>query len=242
MAMKKIATILIVLLLLGTAGLFALTLTSRSTSAEFEISVLQAETMRAAGAQGAGLAPESALGWTVVALPLAIDSITNAEQAANYIASGDPTDPGNGSIKKIGRWQAGQWQLYDIGVAFGGENFAVATGDPLIVAADANAAPTFAWLGDVPEQGSISYAIPQNSWHVIMIPLDTDVDTDTNGTATANELANHIGGVTKVGRWVAGQWEIYDVGATFAGGTDFEVRTGYPYLILTTGATPSPWP
>lgn len=190
---------------------------------------------------GAAARTAEVLGWSVVSLPLDVTGVTTADGAARYIMSGDPDAPGDGSVATIGRWHNGQWELRDVAGGTG-PNFQVTTGDVLLVGATSSAEATFTWLGDVPTAGSIRHTLPQGGWHVVMVPLDSDVDGNGDGTATADELATHIGGVQKVARWVSGQWEIRDVGVAFAGGPNFEVRPGYPYLIMTTASTPSQWP
>ena len=178
------------------------------------------------------LAPTDTLAWNAIALPLAVDGISAADDVAHTIDA-------NGSIKKVARWHAdtGSWEVRAVGDPFS-VNFPVETGDPIFVAADSSAPGTASWVGDVPAQGSLQFSLLQNAWNYIMIPLDQDGQF----TMTADGLASDIGGVTKVARWHAStnSWEVRAVGDPFS--ANFSVAIGYPYFVYTSDSTPSVWP
>jgi len=177
-------------------------------------------------------APEASYGWSAIALPLNVSGVTNADQVASYIDSA-------GNIKQVAKWDAAAqiWTIRTVGSPLGTPNFAVTTGMPLLVAATGAAPTTFAWVGDVPDQGTVHNTLAPSMWNYIMVPLDQ------GSISTADALAAAIGGVTKVARWdaTAQIWVIRTVGSPL-GTPNFAVSIGYPYLILTGASSPAQWP
>ncbi len=247
--MKRIlSTALAMALLLGLGALAVLArpggaalLSPVRTAAALAAPVAQGEAVDAAAPDAPAVT--SGAGWNVIATPLHVTGVDLADNVAYYISSGSPSNSSNNKISQVAHWVNGQWVYRKVGGGFGaGTNFAVNVGDALLISAAADAPTSFAWVGDVPQQGSIHYSLPQGGWHVLMLPLDRNVDADNNGTPTADELGNNIGGVLQVAQWVSGQWVYRKVGGGFGAGTNFTVKIGYPYLIETSASTPGSWP
>jgi len=160
-----------------------------------------------------GAGPTS-LRWTSIALPLNVTGITTADQVAAYISPA-------GSIKKVARWDAisQTWVVRNVGALLGTPNFAVSVGSPLLVAANDSAPTRFAWVGQVPERGAVSYTLVPGEtavkWNFVALPFDQEDLT------TADALASGIGGVTRVARWDATTqtWIVRNVGSMLAGHT-----------------------
>ncbi len=242
---RVLTTVLAVALLLGLGALAVLALPGASTplaAAPFVSAAPDAQEVTP-DAVAAPDATTGVLGWNVIALPLEVAGVNTADNVAYYISTGDPVDPTDNAIEQVAHWIDGQWVYRQVGGGFGSDpDFDVNAGDALLIRARSNAPATFAWVGDVPEQGSIAYTLPQGGWHVLMLPLDAEVDTNGDGTATADELGNDIGGIEQVAQWLDGQWVYRRVNGGFGSDPDFAVRIGYPYLILTTATTPGTWP
>lgn len=176
----------------------------------------------------------SDLRWSSISIPLSGSGIpTTADAVASYVSAGN--------IKKVARWNASTetWSVRTVGAPFGTPNFTVAPGDTLLIGANHLVPAFFTWVGLLPDIGTISQPLIQNSYNFLMIPLDQR----GNFTLTADSLAADIGGVTKVARWNAGTqtWTVRTVGAPF-GTPNYTVFLGYPYLVLTSGSTPPTWP
>jgi hypothetical protein len=176
--------------------------------------------------------------WTSIALPLEVGSIS-ADGIAAYI---DPS----GSIKRVGKWDANTktWIFRIVGSPFPPSNFPVNVGEALLIYAQSTAPASFAWVGDVPDAGYISYSLALNQWKFLMVPLDQDPVVIT----TADQLAADIqfGGSSlgmRIGKWnLATQTWIYRVvGSPFPPG-NYPIVLGYPYFVLTNGLTPPQWP
>jgi hypothetical protein len=182
----------------------------------------------------AGSAPSALLAtnkFNNIAVPLIV-SATTADDVAAYI------DGTNNSIKTVARYDAATQSLVtrNVGSPFGVPNFAVNTGDWLLVSADSAAPTTFAWVGDVPAQGSVSYSIV-SGFNAIMLPLDQASIT------TADALAASIGNVSQVSYYNATTQSLItrNVGSPF-GVPNFAVQIGYPYLVNSTATTTWPTP
>lgn len=182
----------------------------------------------------AGSAPSALLAtnkFTNIAIPLIV-SATTADAVATYI------DGTNNSIKQVSRYDSGTQSLVtrNVGSPFGVPNFTVNPGDWLLVSADSAAPTNFAWVGDVPAQGSIDYSVVVG-FNAIMLPLDQAA------LATADDLAASIGNVSQVSYYDATTQSLVtrNVGSPF-GVPNFAVKIGYPYLVNSTGTTTWPTP
>jgi hypothetical protein len=160
--------------------------------------------------------------WTNIAVPLIVPSAPTADQVAYYI------DPAPSSIKQVAYWDevAQSMVIRNVGAPFGVPNFPVATGDWLMVAADATAPVSFAWVGDVPAIGSRQYTTVASGFTDLMLPLDR------SDLTTADALGNDIGVVTQVARWDSANQGlvIRNVNAPF-GVPNYNITPGYPYLV-----------
>jgi len=189
---------------------------------------------RAAPQQQAASGPS----WNAIGVPLNVGAIT-ADGVANYIDSG-------GSISQVGRWDAGSqsWVFRVVGSPFPPASYAVNTGDPLLVLADDTAPLSFAWTGDVPAYGTVSFSFSQNQWHFLIVPLDQNpaVISTADALATAIQAGASTSGM-QVGRWDASSqsWVFRVVGSPFPP-ANYAVDLGYPYLVLTNTSTPTQWP
>jgi len=191
-----------------------------------------------AGRAAPQLQTTSGPSWNAIAVPLDVGAIT-ADGVASYI------DPG-GSIQRVGRWDSGSqsWVFRVVSSPFPPTNYAVNTGDPLLVLANESAPLSFAWTGDVPNPGSISYSLSPNQWHFIMVPLDQDASVISTADALATTIqAGASTSGMRVGRWDANSqsWVFRVVGSPFPP-ANFTVDLGYPYLVLSNSDTPSQWP
>ena len=176
--------------------------------------------------------------WNAIAVPLEVGTLT-----ADAVAS--TVDPG-GSISQVGRWDAGSqsWVFRVVGSPFPPASFTVNTGEPLLVLADDTAPVSFAWTGEVPTPGAISYSLSPSQWHFIMLPLDQDPNmlTTADALATAIQAGAATSGM-QIGKWDASSqsWVFRVVGSPFPP-ANFAVDLGYPFLVLTNAATPTQWP
>jgi hypothetical protein len=178
----------------------------------------------------------TSLRWTAIAMPLDVPGVSTADQVAAYISPG-------GSIRKVAYWDAASqtWAVRSVGALISTPNFAVPVGGPLLVAADDAAPARFAWVGQVPARGSVSYTLTPGGtsikWNFVALPFDQ------SGLTTADALANDIGGVTRVARWDAATqtWVVRNVGAAIST-PNYAISPGYAYLVGATGSTPTAWP
>lgn len=237
-ALSSIA-IIVLLVALGALTVIALPRGMESATASAPAADASAPSMEVAASVPE--APAVTEKWNNIATPLIVDGVATADEVANYInANTSPPEAAN-SITKVARWDAlGQGLVIrTVGSPFGEPDFPVATGDWLLVSANANSATdfTFAWVGDVPDPGYRDYSLVANGWSAIMLPLDTDTST----VQTADNLAADIGNVSQVAKWNATNQGlvIRTVGSPF-GEPDFAVSIGYPYLVYATAATT--WP
>ncbi len=179
------------------------------------------------------------LKWTYIGMPLQVSAATTADAVASYI------DPG-GSIKRVGKWNAvtKTWIFRVVGSPFPPANYPVAPGDSLLVYANNLAPSVFAWVGDVPAQGAITYTLTTNNWYSIMPPIDQNLSTILTADALAADIQNGAGtSGMRVGKWDASvqTWIYRIVGSPFPP-ANYSTRLGYPYFVLTNSSTPPSWP
>ena len=123
-----------------------------------------------------------------------------------------------------------------------GENFELLTGRPYFLSLTDQAISISTQTGNLPIPGSVVFdLIPGEeefsfSYNLISLPLEM------NDIGTADELAQHIGGVYSIYTWdnVEQTWSFWI--PEFALGENFKVRPGYPYLLSLTHNAPTVWP
>ncbi len=144
------------------------------------------------------------------------------------------------------RW----YEYFPVDPDLGDPDFAVGSGDglALMVLVDNAllASTTLSWVGDVPDAGTVTNPMTPNAFNFIMIPLDQYATYGSPGSpaGTALTLANDITNVTRVMKWdmTEQRWfEYYPVDPDL-GDPDFDVFTGYPYLISINASGPTQWP
>ena len=177
-------------------------------------------------------APAGTDKYNFIALPLdSSDSfVYTASGLAQYVTG----------TKKVVRWDAAsqQYVAYTVGAPGGG--FTLEVGGAYFLLLDNTANNVLSFVGNVPTQGSVSFSLTKGTsssckYNAISIPLDQ------TGIDDASDLANAIGGITKVVKWNATdqQYVAYTVGAP---GTPFSVSIGYPYFVCLDDTAPSNWP
>ncbi len=243
--MKRfISTALAVFLLLGLAGLAVLA----RPNGEHQAVPLQAaatlpqgiESAIAANASSdnALLAPEAPTGankYNFIALPLdsrASISPFKAAGLASYIGS---------SVKKVVRFDPAiqGFKTHTVGGSL--NNFDLAVGGAYLIEVDSTASSTVSFVGDVPIQGSVVFALTRGSsptdcmYNAISVPLDRSDITNAAGLAAA------IGGVNKVTRWdpTTQGFKTHTVGGSL---NNFAVSIGYPFLVCVNSTGPASWP
>jgi hypothetical protein len=173
------------------------------------------------------------LHFAVISLPLEGDDLpTTADGVADYI------DP-EGSVKGVAKWnpQTRSWIVRRVGSPYGTPDFAVAPGDVLLLGMTEHVPDTFAWVGDIPAEGSIQNDLTPGVANALIVPLDQSGEF----TSDADGLANAVGDVTHVGVWSTAQqrWYIRVVGQS---GPNFTIYPGQPYGIRASQSTPQVWP
>lgn len=171
-----------------------------------------------------------------IALPLqTAPPLPDADALAAHVGS---------SVQQVLDWDAAAQQFDFWLPPFSiGENFALDTGGPYFLLVDDTSPGITTFLGGVPAQGSVSFNLePGDStscaYNAISVPLDQP------GITTASELANAIGPgtVEQVLRWDAPS-DAFDFWLPdFSVGTNFAVRTGYPYFVCLKSTAPTVWP
>ena len=181
-------------------------------------------------------APKAGASYNVIPVPLpAVNQFPpgkfNAEGLVSIIGSG---------VQQVLEWNpaTGSYLSYIPGI--GGDEIPLKVGGVYWFALDSTANPTVSFMGDVPAQGSVKFALVRPTaggcvYNDISIPLDRSAIT------TAQALADSIGNVSQVLEWnpVTQSWRRYTPGQS---GDNFAVRIGYPYQVclLPTGRTT--WP
>ncbi len=205
----------------------------------------------------AALAPEAvtaASKYSSFAIPLQLTGISMASHVANYAETGDPNTNGSGILRVL-MWNGTRFLEYcpDAPI-FCDPDYAVGVGDSLMVLADNTLTATIlSWVGDVPAQGAVTNSLAANANNVIMVPLDQYATFGNPGapvlTGTADKLAKEIdppngANVNRVLMWDASnqRYVEYCPAAPIFCDPDFQVYSGYPYMILTGGSPPSHWP
>jgi len=176
------------------------------------------------------LTPGTSTKYNLIALPLEVPIITNADSLADYVGSG---------VQQVLKWDASTQQfVFRIPHLFG-TNFAVQIGGVYYLLLD-NTAPTIlTFIGGVPDKASTTFDLVGASgickFNFISIPLDKADLSNADG------LADDIGGVQQVLRWDAStQQFVFRIPHLF--GTNFSLRIGYPYAVCLDDTAPATWP
>jgi hypothetical protein len=186
----------------------------------------------AESASAPALAPTATDKYNFIALPLdSSDSFSyTASGLAGYITG----------TKKVARWDAASqsYQTYTVGAP--SVDFSLEVGGAYFLLLDSSADNVASFVGDVPDAGSVSFALTKPSgsgciFNTISIPLDQ------TGINTAADLASAIGGIDKVAQWDATN-QLYDTYTVGAPGTPFNVAIGYPYFVCANSSAPNNWP
>ena len=176
--------------------------------------------------------------YNFIAMPLdASDSITP------FKASGLATYHG-GSVKKVTKWDASSqtYQSYTPGVSPPSDDFDLEVGGAYFLLLDSTSSGVLSLVGDVPEQGSVSFALVAGTasdcaYNALSLPLDQDSITN------AQELASAITGTKKVTRWDATSqtYASYTPGVS-PPSDNFDAAIGYPYFVCVDNTAPAQWP
>jgi hypothetical protein len=161
-----------------------------------------------------------------------------SDQFSPFTANGLAAYVGN-SVKQVVKWNAGSqgWDIYTPG---GPGDYALEVGGSYFLLVDSGSPTVLSLVGDVPDQGSISFALVKETgqsgckYNSISLPLDQDSITN------AQQLVDAIGGVAQVVDWDATNqgWIIYSPG----GPGNFAVSVGYPYIVCLNNSAPANWP
>lgn len=165
-----------------------------------------------------------------IALPLIDSSLQFADDLGLATAS-----------IKVSRWVSATQSFDPRLVGVTGKNFNLQTGHGYFIRTSSASSPTvFTTVGGVPDAGSVSFGIARGvgtcKLNLISLPLDHPELTN------ADMLANDIGGVPKISRWVAatGSFDPRLVGVV---GKNFPTLIGYPYWpCANTGGGGAYWP
>lgn len=179
-----------------------------------------------------------ASGYNMIALPLQVPAITDADSLAQYVCWPHCTD-------QVWSWVAADqnWQVWLPKPPAFGFNFLTRTGGAYFLLLDSTAPAVVTFVGGVPDRESITFPITPGSGGVcsqnlISIPLDKD------GITNADELAADMGDtVDQTWNWVAASqnWQ-YRLPKPPAFGPNFSTRIGYPYFVCVDQYAPATWP
>lgn len=243
--MKNVVSIVVFAVVFLALGAMALMAAPGGTDlvAEFNPSETAGSAPQAGSPELASAA--ASLSYSSVAMPLSVSQAT-ADDVASYMESFcDTACPG--AVAQVMLWNANSqvWSVREVGDPFS-SNPSVGGGDSLAMFVGVDSTwnggqtDTFAWVGDVPEQGAVvNSPLFADGWNYVMIPLDQT----GQWTMNADTLAGQIGGVTKVGIWNASSqvWSIREVSDPFS--TNPSVTPGYGYFVFTGGPNPpTQWP
>lgn len=191
-------------------------------------------------------APAATNKYNMIALPL--DSTASISP---FTASGLVAYHGSGVIEVL-EWDAITQTFNSFDPVndppFPPFDFPLATGGSYMLLVDSSSSDVISFVGDVPAQGSISFALNPGTatckYDSLSIPLDRDDLT------SASELAADIGAVTGIS--AVDEVLVWDVASqTFNSFDpvndppflpfDFAVEIGYPYMVCTRGTSQIDW-
>jgi hypothetical protein len=175
--------------------------------------------------------------YNLIAVNLDVPGVTDADALAAYVGA---ASGGHGVYMVLhhdAEAQSLEWRLPGLA----GTNFAVGAGDAVFLYLDETAPPVLSLVGAVPPQGSVSFDLARPepggscTYNFVSVPLGRDDLVD------ADALAAEIGGVYSVSRYDAATqtliWRLPGVS-----GPNFDVRTGYPYIVCLDETAPASWP
>jgi|GEM_PF-6437326 len=175
-------------------------------------------------------APAATYKYNDISLVLNVPSVTDAASLATYAGS---------YVKRVLRYNANtqSFQVYVVGNP--ATNFSLATGDFVFLLVDSTAPNSLAFVGNVPDQGSVSFSLVSGSpakYNFLSLPLDK-----TNLTS-ASAVAGEVGtGVVRVLRY-QGETQSFQVYIVGNPATDFPLAIGEPFLLLLSSGARSKWP
>ena len=223
---------LIVIVAIAAAAVYAL-----NGASVAETAAAPAAMTGSASVQSEVLAPAATTKYNVIAMPL------NSQQ--NFLDEGYTWDlAGLGDYVGAGVAQVLEWNpstgtylQYIPGL--GGDNPALKVGGVYWVELDSSADTVVSFVGDVPDQGSVSFALVRPTsgctYNDISLPLDQSAIT------TAQELADAVGNVEQVLAWnpTTNSFLQYIPGL---GGDDIDMKIGYPYELCLQSGGATTWP
>ncbi|MFN2286216.1 MAG: C25 family cysteine peptidase, partial [Anaerolineae bacterium] len=173
--------------------------------------------------------------YNVIGLPLeVIAQLPDASALVNYIGP---------SVQQVLHWdpfaQSYEFWLPQVSV---GDNFALDVGDVYWVQVDSTAPSVVSFVGGVPPQDSVQFALVGDDqaclFNEISLPLDQ------TGITSATMLAEALGtaSIEQGLHWRADvhAFEYWLPEIDF--GIDFAMRVGYPYHVCLTSSAPVVWP
>jgi len=192
-------------------------------------------------------APAAARNFNMIAMPLdATAQFTGA--GYTFTADGLMKLAGGGTkVKQVAHWRSDlkiyETWTYDPDEGQGvGTDFNLAVGQAYWLLLESTADNVISFVGDVPAEGSISFALVRGTpcaFNQLSIPLDQTAITN------ANDLMSALG-AKQISHWVAsGQYFeswTYDPDEGTGVGTNFAVQIGYPYVVCLLTGTPTVWP
>lgn len=190
------------------------------------------------------LAP-SADKYNIIGFPLVDNTVTTASELAVRAANG-----GNG-IKQVLRYRSGDggFDAY-FPPTQDGYDFPISVGNAIFILADSTVSNVVSFVGDVPDQGSVSIVlVPQSgggcNYNIFSIPLDqTGVVSDA--ASLANEIesgnASYTDSVEQVLQFRASDGGFDAYFPLTSDGDNFQVKAGYPYFVCLRSNGPTSWP
>jgi N-acetylneuraminic acid mutarotase len=176
-----------------------------------------------------------------LALDVSASGIADAESLANYIEGQGEARPG--SVAQLLKWDNALQTFLAWSHEFGfGDNFALATGDAvmLVLASDAPASVTF--TGRMPAPGEVQFSLtagqpsPNCALNFISLPFDQGQLTN------ADQLSDDIGGVLQALDWDGAIQNFLAWSNEFGFGDNFATAPGYPYVVCVDDSVPALWP
>ena len=181
-----------------------------------------------------------------LAIPLDVSAvITDAEGLANWIEAegGVPF----ATVRQLLKWDASRQTFLAWDHRFGfGDNFAIATGDFILMTLNRDAPPVTTFVGRVPEPGEVSFGLSPGAargcaLNFISLPFDQGALT------TADQLSDAIGipdiTVIQALDWDATRQNPLVWLNVFGLGNNFPTTPGFPYIVcLSATGVPPVWP
>lgn len=230
---RVLTTVLAVALLLGLGALAVLALPNGSAP----LAGAPAVSAAAPEFQDAPLATNKV---NVIAMPLnATNQFTSAGKSFNADGLASIAGPG---VVQVLSWNAAtaSYLSWDP-AAQDGNNFSLTVGGVYRLVLDSTANTIVSFVGDVPAQGTVSFALTRPSGTGCAIN-DISLPLDKANITTADQLATAVGNVAQVLEWNATTQTYLSWDVAAQDGNNFATKIGYPYrLCLSTGGSAN-WP